>query len=195
MPKPPILALLRCLKDVPFCGGRSIESMLSWPCVPSACAGRGDGKLPSASMNGGRSSLGEPVPELELGEIDRIPTMMIGTIRPSLSPGCPLAPTIGSAGSDAPNRNIRKKLRGAPGVPDSPSPSPLPCRNADAIRPFCRARRKPSKLPSSPLPPRSPKPVLPVKLLASRNALWSSPMSVAAVAAAATLSSLLSIAA
>jgi hypothetical protein len=29
MPKPPMLALLRCLKDVPFCGGRSIESMLS----------------------------------------------------------------------------------------------------------------------------------------------------------------------
>ena len=84
MPKLPMLALLRCRKLVPFCGGRSIESMLSWPCVPRALAGSGDGKLPSASMKGGRSSAAEPAFEpFEDGEMDLIPTMMIGTIRPS----------------------------------------------------------------------------------------------------------------
>ena len=82
IPKLLILARRRCRKLVPFCGGRSIESMLSWPSVPSAVAGKGDGKLPRASMKGGNSSAAEPEPALEPGDIDRLPTMMIGTMRP-----------------------------------------------------------------------------------------------------------------
>lgn len=41
-------------------------------------------------MNGGNSSTALPEPELEFGEMDRMPTMMIGTIRPSVLLGASL---------------------------------------------------------------------------------------------------------
>lgn len=201
MPNPPILARRRCLNEVPFCGGCNIESMLSWPWEPSAVAGRGLGKLPRASIKGGRSSAADPDPVFGLMLL--IPTMMIGTMRPSpvLSPvslesSKPVPRGAGSVAPDDPKRNIRKKFNGPSREAPSASPSfPLPCRSADAIRPFCNARRNPSKLPSSPPEPSSLISALPVKLRASDKAWWSSPINVAAVAAAATDNSLLSIAA
>lgn len=96
--------------------------------------GKGEGKLPRASMKGGRSSAFELELEFpEEGEIDLMPTIMMGTIR--LSPFSPLSSllfasvpalvcrcpceaavlpfeAVGLDAADAPNRNILKKLRG-----------------------------------------------------------------------------------
>jgi hypothetical protein len=120
----------------------------------------GFGKVERASRKGGiLSSEGEPLP----GLIDRIPTMMMGTIRPSglsssLSVPLPrllvLNPSFLRFVPD-PNLNIRKKLSGAGFVPGVSEPSPfslLLCLKADAILPFCRAWRKLSNVPSSPSP-------------------------------------------
>ena len=172
--------------------------MLSWPFAPKGLADKGLGKLPSASMKGGISSVADPAPLLEFGLMERMPTMMIGTMRPSelLSPASleSLGPVLrGGVGfPEAPNLNIRKKFNG-PSRDASLSPS-APCLKAEAMRPFCKALRKPSKLPSSPPEPTSPI-VEPVRLLASPRAWWSSPINVAAVAAAATDNSLLNMAA
>lgn len=132
----------------------------------------------------------------EDGDIDLMPTMMIGTIRPSVL-SAPFSPFSAFAfwfwsGLVGPNLNMRKKFSGPCSVLPF-SPSELPPRSADAIRPFCSALRNPSKLPSSPLPPMSPMPAPPVRDRASLRACASSPMSVAAVAAAAIDSRRLSI--
>jgi hypothetical protein len=121
-----------------------MESMLSCPWAPRACAGRGEGKWPSASIKGGSSSTPPPAPEAEeFGEMDRMPTMMMGTIR--CSPPLDASPCASwlSDPPGVPNRNMRKKLRG-PDWPPSPfsGPSP-PCLSADAILPFCKALRNP----------------------------------------------------
>jgi hypothetical protein len=142
----------------------------------------GVGKLERASRKGGMLASSCPVPLP--GCIDLMPTMMIGTILPSPS-SSPSAPPVPDALPPrpvvsflalsvlVPNLNILKKLRGAcaaPGV-SPPCPSSLP-RSADAMLPFCSDCRKVSNVPS-------------------RVAAWlSSPTSEAAVAAAASDSSL-----
>lgn len=171
--------------------------MLSWPCVPRACVGSACGKLPRASMNGGKSSLLEPALGPADGDIDLMPTMIMGTIRPS-APSLPPSvfcesPFVFCSGPVAPNLNMRKKFSGPCSEPPL-SPSELPPRSADAIRPFCSALRNPSKLPSSSaLPPMLPIPTPPVSDRASLKACVSSPINVAAVAAAAIESKRLSI--
>lgn len=142
----------------------------------------GVGKLERASRKGGMLASSCPVPLP--GCMDRMPTMMMGTIlpSPSSSPSAPLFPdalpprpvvSFRPLSVPVPNRNILKKLRGAwaaPGV-SPPCPSSLP-RSADAMLPFCSDCKKVSKVPS-------------------RVAAWlSSPTSEAAVAAAASDSSL-----
>jgi hypothetical protein len=84
--------------------------------------------------------------------------------------------------SVAPNRNIRKKFTGVkpPDPAGASASAPIsfpPFRSAAARLPFCNARRKPSKLPSTPDPATS---------CASENARSVLPTSEAAVAAAAT---------
>ena len=135
------------------------------------------GKLDKASMKGGiiwPSSPPFPLP----GVIERIPTMMIGTSRPSDASLVPspfvewsrLLPVLACDISSPlpavllllllvlePNLNILKKFKGVVEAPFAPSAlssglSPLPCLSADAIRPFCNACRKPSNVPSSPSP-------------------------------------------
>lgn len=196
---PPMDARRRWLKRVPFVGWRSMPSIVDSPGDVS-----GDGKLDRASRKGGIlwSSLLVPL----AGLIDRMPTIMMGTRRPSLPPSssCPCASPVCvplspcSEGLEdlsclvAPpveNLNILKKFSGAAmpvGDSGPSSVSPPLCLNADAILPFCKACMKLSNVPSSPSPP---------TFLASATALWSSPIKDAAVAAAATDSSLDSIAA
>lgn len=164
-------------------------SMLSSPIV-LAPNGFG-GKFDSASRNDGTpgSSAPEPLPEFTA----RIPTMMIGTMRPSVgevpfccwdcAPLLPLDAPVPVVG--VPNLNMRKKFRGTwPAVPLGPDPSLgdcPPCLNAEASLPLSRDRRNPSKVPSSPSA---------VRLLASDMACSLPSSKVAAVAAAATDSNL-----
>lgn len=142
---------------------------LCWGCLGILWAAlspeevNGGGKLERASRNGGILSSWGAV----LGLIDRIPTMIIGTIRPSPSSSSPFwlladpgrlawLPGLVSLlrfAADEPNLNIRKKFSGAglaPGI-SVPSSASLPlCLRADAILPFCKAWRKLSNVPSSP---------------------------------------------
>jgi hypothetical protein len=142
----------------------------------------GVGKLERASRKGGMLASSCPVPVP--GCIDLMPTMIMGTILPSPSSSpcapplpdpLPRLPVVSSLpfSVDVPNLNILKKLSGAwptPGI-SPPCPSSLP-RNADAMLPFCRDWRNVSNVPS-------------------RVAAWlSSPTNDAAVAAAASESSL-----
>lgn len=128
------------------------------------------------------------------GLIDLIPTMIMGTILPSPSSfEFPAGSNSRGASSGRripePNLNILKKFSGAGDSPPVSMPSEFSfpvCLSADAILPFCNACKKLSKVPSSPSP---------ATFRASETALWSSPISEAAVAAAATESSLESIAA
>ena len=138
----------------------------------------GVGKLERASRKGGILASSWPVPLP--GCIDRMPTIMMGTSLPSPSSSPSPPPTLRPPPFSflalsvlVPNLNILKKFSGAwlaPGV--SPSwPCSLP-RKADAMLPFCRDWRNVSKVPSR------------------VAAWWSSPTSEAAVAAAASESSL-----
>jgi hypothetical protein len=149
----------------------------------------------SASKNAGTgpsSRVPSPVLLLRLGGIDLIPTMMIGTIRPSGASSSFCAPGVldtelegpSSPATDVrddspltlelaaePKRNRRTKfmlwlLSSLPALSD--------LAKALAILPFCRLSRKFSSVPSS----------LPISR-AFRTASGSSPMSDAAVAAAA----------
>lgn len=188
---PPIDALRRWLNLVVLGGWRNKPSIASSP-----GAAVGVGKLDNASRKGGMlSSCWLPLP----GLIDLIPTMMMGTILPSPSSSSPSfslrwawLPGFASVCwllFEDPNLNILKKLSGCalPPVVSAPSSLLLPlCLKAEAILPFCSACRKLSNVPSSPSP---------ATFLASETALWSSPISEAAVAAAATESSRESIAA
>lgn len=169
-------------------------SMLSWS---TGLSPKGVvGKAERASRKGGMplsSGLSLPL----AGLTERIPTMMIGTMRPSVldSVECEvLAPSVafegeelfGAAMFDAetgagePKRNMRKKFRGGlGGLADAPASSlfcgePL---SAAANLPLSSDWRKLLKVPSSPSP---------ATLRASAIACWLPSSRVAAVAAAAT---------
>lgn len=132
------------------------------------------------------------------GLTERIPTMMMGTMRPPSdsdpSPG-ELAELAAFSGEDdafcaplgvvaVPNLNMRKKFRGTlpePGVPPFSSVSCPACLRAEANLPLSSDCKKLLNVPSSPSP---------ATLRASAMACWFPSSKVAAVAAAATDSSL-----
>lgn len=153
MVRPPNDALRLWLNLVPFCGGRRMLSIVSWP---KALGPKGVvGNVESASRNGGT-----PVssgPEACPGVTALMPTMMMGTMRPSDEPSAECLPDVVRAAAvpDEPNLNIRKKLRGVwPGPVLAPLSSDVcpPCLNADASLPLSRDCRKLSNVPSSPSP-------------------------------------------
>jgi len=97
------------------------------PSIVTSGEASGEGKLDRASKKGGMLLSSAPLP----GLIDRMPTIMIGTIRPSppvssfesvlvvpltLLPLLSEVPPLGE-----PNLNIRKKLRGAEESASEPS--------------------------------------------------------------------------
>ena len=116
--------------------------------LPSASALMGVGKFCRASKNGGIMP-SSPWPRPDPGEMERMPTMMMGTIRaseassssfwPDLDDVGPFASTdmLGDSGAEEPNLNILKKLSGPLPEPAVPSSASLPfCLSAEAILPL-----------------------------------------------------------